>query len=263
MTLVPGEIWGKPVSMQCGPWRSNACVREVSTSAVFLLITLTVPFLNPPKAYAIPESSMLAVSYHAQETDYYCGPCSVQMVLEYITGDLTAQRVLAGEMGTTAENQGTNTNMMPTSFRNRGYSARERRRASVIDLKELNAEGYGTIINIHFDTDHKNGHYIVVVGYNETGIFVNDPWPTRWKQPVSRRTGNNAYLSFSLLINLWIRREYWMIEIPYRPSTDAVKANGTAKCNATSGITTPPTADYPPQPHSFLLQSLTRSELRE
>jgi ABC-type bacteriocin/lantibiotic exporter with double-glycine peptidase domain len=209
----------KLVSMQRGRRRVDVCARQAPISAVFLMIMLTVPFLYSPQVYALPESNMLAVPYHTQETDYYCGPTSVQMVLEYITGEVTAQGVLAEEMGTSAAKKGTDTNMMPIPFRNREYASSERRKASLNDLKELNAKGYATIMNIHFDTDHKSGHYVVVVGYNETGIFMNDPWPTRWKQPVSRRTGSSTYLSYSLVIDLWMRREYWMIEIPYKPST--------------------------------------------
>jgi hypothetical protein len=56
----------------------------------------------------------------------------------------------------------------------------------------------------------------VVTGYNQTGIFVNDPRPPWGKgQPSDRRTGMNAFISEDLLANLWIPKNNWLLKIPY------------------------------------------------
>lgn len=70
-----------------------------------------------------------------------------------------------------------------------------------------------SIINIRFDEKSDYGHYVVVTGYNETGFFVNDPWPEKWGDLVERDVGENAYLSDDSLKKLWKFRKNWVITI--------------------------------------------------
>jgi len=190
----------------------NAGTGSIAVS--LLLIVLTPFLLGSLPVYAIPSSNLLEVPYYAQEEDFFCGPASVQMGIEYVSGDVIPQRTLAAEMKTVPVN-GTYTNMMRMPFGNRGYTSVSEAHTTLDELKEQNSRGYVSIILIWSDTDHKYGHYVVVIGYNATGIFVNDPWPVHWNQPESRKTGKDAFISSSLLADLWTKFNHWVLEILY------------------------------------------------
>lgn len=189
--------------------------------ALLVLIVSTICVLGCQQAYAIPDSNMLDVPYHAQETGHYCGVASVQMAIQYISSDVIPQDTLAKELRT-KQKEGTWTDMMSKPFRLRGYPSIVQAHTTLDELKKQNLQGYLSIILIWWDTDHKYGHYVVVVGYNATGIFVNDPVPTYWEQPKSRRTGEGAFISNKLLSNLWTRYEKWALEIRYESGIYAV-----------------------------------------
>jgi len=155
---------------------------------------------------------MLDVPYHAQEEDLYCGPASVRMVIEYISGKLTSLHALAMEMGT---GKGTHHSRMGIPFWSLGYEYVSEDRITLDELKELNSQGYASIIAIWFDTNHKNGYYVVVIGYDQNGAYVNDPWGTFRSQPVSRRTGKDAVISYTPLVDLWTESAQWVLRIPY------------------------------------------------
>jgi hypothetical protein len=194
--------------------------RRHFTIALLVLIVSTISLLGCQQAHAIPSSNMLQVPYYAQETGYYCGVASVQMAIQYISGDVIPQDTLAKELKTTKE--GTWANMMSKPFRLRAYPLVWEAHTTLDELKKQNSQGYVSIMVIWWDTDHKYGHYVVVVGYNATGIFVNDPWPSNRTQPLSRTTGERAFISDKLLSNLWTRQEKWALEIRYESGIYAV-----------------------------------------
>jgi hypothetical protein len=141
------------------------------------------------------------------------------MVIEYISGEKVPQAELAREMETGPACGGTCLDNMSLPFLNRGYTQvsdlQSGYNTTLDELKELNSQGYLSIINIHFDTNHAYGHYIVFVGYNATGVIVHDPEPISSNQPVSRRTGPNAFISNQLLADLWSRHDQWALKVRY------------------------------------------------
>jgi len=190
-------------------------VLKKNMSVLFLGICICSCWFAIPSSqvYSVPPFNMLKAPYHVQEGNYNCGPACVQMALEYISGYLVSQDVLATEMMTGAERGGTDLNMLRVPFVKRGYtSLDEHQQATVAELKEHNSLGHVAIINIHFDTLHKAGHYVLVVGYNSEGIFVNDPWPNTVTID-GRRTGKEAFISYLLLSDLWSRRNNWVLRI--------------------------------------------------
>ena len=195
------------------PFRASNCFMAAALLSVLLVASLP----GFQAAFAIPSTNMIDVPYHTQEKTYYCGPASVQMVIEYLSGDIIPQQVLATEMKTDPVKRVTFANRMNLPFTNRGYqSVREHKNSTIDKLREQNSRGYVSILLIWFDTNLKTGHYVVVAGYNATGIFVNDPWPSNWTQPKSRKTGNHAFIPDSVLADLWTCYDQWVLEIPYR-----------------------------------------------
>lgn len=191
--------------------------RPVLLSSVGLICVYCI--LGCGQAYAISSSNLLQVPYHAQEGDIWCAPAAIQMVIEYVSGEKVPQAVLAEEMATGPACGGTCLDNMSLPFLNRGYTQvsdlQSGFHTTLDELKELNSQGYLSIINIHFDTNHKSGHNVVVVGYNATGVIVHDPVPTSSNQPVSRRTGPNAFISSQLLADLWSRHDQWALKVRY------------------------------------------------
>jgi len=196
---------------------------------VFLLLTC-VTFPLTAHVYAIPSSNLLQVPFHAQQGDIWCGPASVQMAIEYISGEKVDQSVLAREMHTGPKCGGTCTGNMALPFRNRNWTVVQAW-SDLNELKELNWQGFVSIINIWSDTRHAYGHYVVVVGYNEGGILVHDP--TR-HSPMNRRAGPNAPISNEILADLWTHHSNWMLKIPYTRLSTSTNSSYTLTTSTTS-----------------------------
>lgn len=178
-------------------------------------IVLLISVIPSEQVYARPASSLLAIPYHAQVRMHYCGPASVQMTIEYVSGIRVQQDTLAVELKTDVVQGVTRRSMMSVPISSREFPLTHESYMALDDLKEQNSRGYVSILLIWFDTDHKSDHYVVMVGYNETGVIVNDPWPGSWRQPTGRRTGEHAFISNQLLADLWARSDRWALVIPY------------------------------------------------
>jgi len=203
----------------------------------FLAIVLTSSLLDCGQVYAIPSSNLIDVPYHAQETNYFCGPASIQMVIEYVSGDVIPQKILAEESKTDPVKGETYSNMTRIPFDKRGYLNVYEAHTTIDGLKEQNSHGYAAIILIWSDTHHKFGHYLVVVGYNGTGIFVNDPWPQDYPEPESRQTGKIAFISNRLLADLWTKFDQWALEVPYTAAPTVCHALSWCAGNLNACIT--------------------------
>lgn len=219
------------------------------------MITLVTLSLKVEPVTAIPESNMLIVPYHSQfesrdpNSGSFCCVASAVMVLEYISGQVIPQKTIASELGT-GWSTGTYQDSIHLVFEHRNYTA-----VKVIDdlsfrqaydnLKTLNSLGYLSILTISTSVaSDYGGHCVVVTGYNQTGIFVNDPWPPWGKgQPRDRRSGMNAFISEDLLANLWVPKGNWLLKIPYTshmkefsvPTTGLI-GNDTFTISGTGGI---------------------------
>ena len=137
------------------------------------------------------------------------------MALDYLCTTLPSQDQLAAEMQTGIVEGVTYVDMMSVPFINRNFSEVYTDTLSLDELKENNAIGYLTIILIYFDTTYEYQHYVLVVGYNTSGVFVHDPWPVAWGSPEGRMGGENAYVSNELLTELWAcYPSHWGLVIP-------------------------------------------------
>jgi hypothetical protein len=176
--------------------------------------SLTITRLQPIRAD--PSAHQIVVTYREQEMVYYCGPAVVQMALSCLVAELPSQVQLATEMETDPVEGVTYTDMMHYPFSSRGFPRVYENVLSLEDLKENNAAGHLAIILIYFDVDRETQHYVLVVGYNASGILVHDPWPAAWGQPEGRACGENAFVSNELLAVLWdCEPSRWGLVIPY------------------------------------------------
>jgi hypothetical protein len=161
------------------------------------------------------------VQYLSQETSYYCGPASIQMVLSYLQDDVPSQNQIAGEVNCserrTVDRAGTFSYDIRKPFDERGYGNVYEQTLNIETLKSLNSNGTLVIIEIFFDATHQSQHYVVVVGYDGDMICIDDPWGTSMDpQPTGRACGPEAYLSAGVLNNLWnCNPSYWGLVIPY------------------------------------------------
>jgi len=136
------------------------------------------------------------------------------MVLDFISGSIVSQDTLAGELRTDPVVGITYIDFMSVPFNRRGYQSTLETDSTLDELRQRNFKGDAIIMLIWFDARHAYGHYVVMTGYNETGIFVNDPWPSNWTQPSGRSTGRNAFVSYVLLADLWEISERWALFVP-------------------------------------------------
>ncbi|HDJ89703.1 MAG TPA: hypothetical protein ENG40_03320, partial [Thermoprotei archaeon] len=170
---------------------------------VFLLIIILSLYPNSFVASNNIGLVILSVPHYYQEKWYFCGPACVQMVLHYISGIKVSQYTLANEMHTSSSSGGTYTNYMPKPFRLRGYRVTEIKPMSIDKLKYYLRQNKPIIILVWFDTRKTCQHYVVVIGYDDNGVYIHDPWPEKWGKAKNRNTGSFVYISYSMLLQLW------------------------------------------------------------
>ena len=207
---------------------SNQCNKRVKSNHsiifnrkywVYLISLLVISQLTSASSYPMASSCFLDVPYYDQKENTYCGPASIQMLLEYNQGVSLSQEQLGVELETDMVG-GTYTYDMDEPFQNRMISKVNSGRTTLTQLKQRINQGYASILLIWFDDTHDAGHYVVTVGYNETGVFINDPWPQKWRQPVGRETGSYVYLSNEKLQDLWSNYFQWSMTVPTEESQD-------------------------------------------
>jgi ABC-type bacteriocin/lantibiotic exporter with double-glycine peptidase domain len=158
-------------------------------------------------------SSGIEVTYLPQRTTLFCGPACVRMILYMVQGRSVSQFLLKDELYF-REGLGTRNSNMRIPFENRDIEIMDVGcHSNLKHLKNSVNNRQYSIINIKFDERTNFGHYVVVTGYNATGIFVNDPWPEKWGEHCARETGENAYISNESLKELWSYRKFWVLTI--------------------------------------------------
>ena len=146
---------------------------------------------NPP-AYVIP-----GIPYHFQVVDWYCGPASLQMVMDWLGEEIGQYDI--GDVANEAPSYGCmDTDMrraaqfsgMSAAIQNpalQGYTERKLGYACVdkkiwtnyaTRIKNTIVAGYPLFTLTWYDGGHYGGHFRVVKGYDDSlSVFViHDPW---------------------------------------------------------------------------------------
>jgi hypothetical protein len=208
-----------------------------------------------PAAYDIE-----GVPFHYQETDYWCGPASLEMLFDYWGPDISQQEIAYvtdadPSVGCYSDNlfRAAHFSEQSTAYADpslRGYSGRSlgymaaeatwrdgspfyARRYS--DLKELISRGYPVLILTHYSPS-EGGHFRLVKGYDDSmdTFIVHDPWYT------PPYMGPDVKFEQSFLVDtLWPYSDRWgMIAAPW--AVDVVKPGAVVAgqtFTVTAGVT--------------------------
>lgn len=193
--------------------RKNGILGLSATVLVFSFVFAVFTTSGLSQSQVVQRSAFVEVEYKQQARTLYCGPASVQIVLETILDEHVSQGTLRDEVNYVPGRGTKNTNIVKP-FQSRDitviscgpYRTQRHLRRSI-------ENGYYSIFNIRFDQESNYGHYVVVVGFNESGFFVDDPWPEKWSTPVGRHSGENAYITNELLNELWAFRRNWVLTV--------------------------------------------------
>ena len=113
------------------------------------------------------------IPYHKQITDYYCGPASLQMVLEYF-GIHTSQQKLAEHLNTTPDN-GTDHSDLIRVAREHGFYCYVNQESTLEEVRHFLAQKLPVIVNFMEPKDN-DPHYAVVIDQQDENIILHDPW---------------------------------------------------------------------------------------
>jgi hypothetical protein len=175
---------------------------------------------------ALPTEHSINVPFYYQEKVYYCGPAALQMVFDY-HGENTSQSEIAdvartvpnvtygGELRRAAHfsnlssSMGTELPETITGYANRklGYAAFEKSDLEIDDLKSLISQDLPIILLMTWALGQPYGHYRVAVGYNQTHIFMHDPWnKDAWGGDYG---GPNIVMNYTFFDAMWDYSGHW------------------------------------------------------
>jgi len=171
-------------------------------------------------------AAYVAVPFHYQLKDYYCGPAALEMVFDYYGNDINQieiadvartslgatysdELIRAAHFSNLSTSQGDEMfdNITGYSARKVGYAAFERMGLTIDYLKDLINKEEPIIVLMHYSSAEVYSHYRVVVGYNDTHILMHDPWNKEsWGGTYG---GANTSMSYSTFSDLWVYSGYW------------------------------------------------------
>jgi outer membrane protein assembly factor BamB len=161
--------------------------------------TITVSSCGAYTAYYVGTSeTLIPVPFHYQEKYYYCGPACLQMVFNYygqnipqpeiacvartighpLYGTIDSDLRRAAQFSDISTSIGDQLphNITGYSLRQLGYSAFEAQGMNLTTLESFLDQGKPLILCMWYSSAHYLGHFRVAVGYNQTCVFLQDPW---------------------------------------------------------------------------------------
>jgi len=181
-----------------------------------------------------PPSHDIDITHYYQETAWYCGEASLEMVFDYYGPRISQDDI--GDVANEDPSYGTyasdlrraahfsdrstaiqNPALQGYTERPIGYGTHERWSSTswLDDLKEVIALDHPIIILGWYSAAHSSGHFRVVKGYDDNlgEIITHDPWYTAPFQ------GPNQHFSYAYFNDLWSYSNYWgMMTSPWAVS---------------------------------------------
>jgi len=190
------------------------------------------------KGHLYPDFYNMEVPFYFQDSSYYCGEASLEMVFDYWGADINQDDIryvadVVPHFGTNRTNmiRAAHFSLISTAIQNptlEGYNERSlgycgnyqswNRLSHVMtryeDLKNLISNDYPILVLTWYSASHSAGHYRVLKGYDDNlDVFiVHDPWYT---PPYS---GPDVYFEQSFLVDdLWLLSNRWgLFSAPWR-----------------------------------------------
>jgi hypothetical protein len=179
-------------------------------------------------------SHYIDVPFYYQENDYYCGPAALQMVFDYYGENISQTEIAevartapyvtftddlrrAAHFSNLSTSMGTEMveNITGYTLRKLGYAVSEVSGMTLDDLKALIGRGSPLILLMRWIPGEEYGHYRVAVGYNDTHVFLHDPWNTTWGY--TNYGGPNTAMNYTFFQDMWDYSGRWGLFIsPWR-----------------------------------------------
>jgi ABC-type bacteriocin/lantibiotic exporter with double-glycine peptidase domain len=149
----------------------------------------------------------IPIPYRKQETDVYCGPTIVQMILAAHGIELT-QHEIAVALGTTEE-AGTMADSIQRYFATHGFAVTCTNEAQLSDVESVIAAGRYVVVG-YVEPTEDVPHYGIVKEITAQDIIIIDPWngadhimareifEERWRDDSAAAYGNRMMMAVSM-----------------------------------------------------------------
>lgn len=175
----------------------------------------------------------ISVPFYYQEKDCYCGPAALQMVFNYYGENISQSEIAdvartigepvsstfhdelrrAGHFSNASTSMGDEMPENITGYTSRGlgYAAFEAYNMSLAMAKNFTDQGKPLILLMWYSSHHVLAHFRVVTGYNETHVFLHDPWnKPSWGGTYG---GPNTAFNNSEFLDLWSYYNNWALYV--------------------------------------------------
>jgi len=187
-----------------------------------------MPGIDFVRGIRVAEEYYIDVPFYYQVETYYCGPAALQMVFDFY-GESISQYEIADVARTVPyvtyidelrravhfSNLSASTgsempeNITGYTARKLGYAAFEMGGMTLDDLKSLIDQDFPMILLMRWVPEETYGHYRVAVGYNETHVFLHDPWNNiAWGGDYG---GPNLAMNYTFFIDMWNYMGNWSL----------------------------------------------------
>lgn len=207
---------------------SSPTFKNRCTESLNLAVNLVADVLHTFYLEMQGTTHFIIVPFHYQDTDYYCGPACLEMIFDYYGEDINQSEIadvartfpyvtFTDELRRAAHFSNISTskggempeNITGYSLRKIGYAASESFNMDLTQLKSHIDQDKPLILLMWYSTTHVYGHYRVVTGYNETHVFLHDPWNNIiWG---GRYGGASLALNYSTFLDLWSYYDNWTL----------------------------------------------------
>jgi hypothetical protein len=204
---------------------------KVSDSLLMTALLVFISFFTMfPRSHAYTVAAepehYIDVPFYYQENDYYCGPAALEMIFDFWGENISQSEIadvartvshitFADEMRRAAHFSNMSTsmgtelieNITGYALRSLGYAAFEMSGMTLDDLKSLIDRKFPIILLMRWVPSEGYGHYRVAVGYNDTCMFLHDPWNTAWGY--TEYGGPNIAMNYTFFLDMWDYSGRW------------------------------------------------------
>ena len=171
----------------------------------------------------------IVVPFDYQEKSYYCGPAALQMVFDFYGENISQVEIadVARTVGPPLYSTDTDEirraahfsnisismgsemseNITGYTLRALGYAAFEKGGMTLDELMALIDQDFPIILLMRWIPGESYGHYRVAIGYNQTHVFLHDPWNNvTWGGDYG---GPNLVMNYSFFNEMWDYSGHW------------------------------------------------------